>query len=574
MLMILRFSFLALLALLPALSRADTPPPAAENPVGPPAPAHAHLPSVEDAIPGPVKALGVPSPLLLPGALNLAVTASDATAQKHVLDGLNHLHGGWEFEASRHFAAAMRIDPNCLLAHWGMVMSLLNPSPETATARLAATERLLDLVDSGAGTDLERGYAYGLIKYLNEGPQAAANAFRLVAGKFPNDLQSVIFTALFSRSGYDELGNPTPDQETAEKLLLGLVKKHPDNPVPLHALLSIRAEALNLKPFLDAARKLCQLAPDYAPYFHLLGHFEWRCGEHQRATAAFDRALQLFNVWMKDSNTGLPDCPGWVRAECYRITALDSKGSFDTALAAARKLAANDVPVDRAKSPGARALLWDAKTLPARLLVRNGRPGSTTEAIKSLPSPDAMRPYHEHCLAHWWIDGLRITLEAQRLLETKKLPEAAQAIEAITYHGERMALFQAEAAAAGERSAWTRAFRALEVLATEVRGRAALAGPKTGHGSAYNWFRSATDRQRPAAALNPPLILTPMAARLGDYYLAVNRPADAVEAFREALALFANDTNSLAGLERAAKAANLPDVAAEAAKAIQELQQN
>ncbi|MCX6866070.1 MAG: hypothetical protein NTV46_07595, partial [Verrucomicrobia bacterium] len=103
------------------------------------------LPDVEAAIPGPVKALGKPGMMDFPGAIQMAVSATTEEVQTHVNQGLNHLHGGWEFEASRHFAVAMREDPDCLLAHWGMVLCLLNPSPETGPARNAATDRLLEL---------------------------------------------------------------------------------------------------------------------------------------------------------------------------------------------------------------------------------------------------------------------------------------------------------------------------------------------------------------------------------------------------------------------------------------------
>ena len=106
---------------------------------------------MEAAIPAPVKALGKPAMMNFPGGIQMAVSAATEEAQAHVNQGLNHLHGGWEFEASRHFAAAMREDPECLLAHWGMVMSLLNPSPETGAARNAATDRLLDLDRPGKG---------------------------------------------------------------------------------------------------------------------------------------------------------------------------------------------------------------------------------------------------------------------------------------------------------------------------------------------------------------------------------------------------------------------------------------
>ncbi|MEI7955946.1 MAG: hypothetical protein WCJ66_12315, partial [Verrucomicrobiota bacterium] len=106
-------------------------------------------PPLEDAIPASVKALAAPTPREFPGGITLAVTAASDEAQAAVIQGLNHLHAGWEFEASRHFALAMRADPHCLLAHWGMAMSLLVPTPPTSKARHAAVERMLDLLDQG-----------------------------------------------------------------------------------------------------------------------------------------------------------------------------------------------------------------------------------------------------------------------------------------------------------------------------------------------------------------------------------------------------------------------------------------
>ena len=240
------------------------------------------LPDVKQAIPPPVKALGKPVLRGFPGGIRMAVTAANDETQSHVNQGLNHLHGGWEFEASRHFAAAMREDPACLLAHWGMVMCLIDPAPESLAARDAAAERMLELIDLGGGTELERGYAYGLVKFIQEGPAAAANAFRKVAERFPNDLQAAVFAALFGRGGFDESGEATPDQETAEKRLLELIEKHPQSPVPLHALLFIRAEGADPSASLDLVHKLGGMVPDYPPFLHLTGHYEWRSGNHGR----------------------------------------------------------------------------------------------------------------------------------------------------------------------------------------------------------------------------------------------------------------------------------------------------
>lgn len=526
---------------------------------------------VEAAIPDPVKALGEPAMIQFPDGIRMAVTASTEKAQAHVNQGMNHLHGGWEFEASRHFAAAMREDPDCLLAHWGMVMSLLSPSPETGPARNAATDRLLDLVDAGKGSDLERGYVYGLIKYIEEGPAGAATAFRKVAAQFPDDMQAGIFAALFSRSGYDDFGTATPDQEAAEKSLLALIAKHPQSPLPLNALLSIRAEAPDLEPSVDLARKLCQMVPDYAPYFHLLGHYEWRSGQHGRAASAFGRAASYFESWMKDQKATVADCPDWVKAECYRIVSLVSKGDFETAYAAARQVAATPVSKDRGASPGARLLLWDAKTLPARVLLHRGLRGNADEALHSLPKPADIKNTHQTSLAYWWIDGLRLALEARRLIDGKEMTTAKEVVAALTHHGEAMSKTQTAATASGERSSWNRSFRAMEVLASDLRGRLALAGPADLRGTAYNWFASAADRQHPAPMMFPPMILTPMAIRLGDYYLAVRQPKEAIENYQRALTAFPNDMNALLGLKTAFEQAKLPEDAAATDRRIQQL---
>jgi tetratricopeptide (TPR) repeat protein len=509
------------------------------------------LPDVERAIPPPVKALGKPALRGFPGGIRMAVTAANDEAQAHVNQGLNHLHGGWEFEASRHFAAAMREDPACLLAHWGMLMCLIDPAPESLAARNAAAERMLELIELGGGTELERGYAYGLVKYMQEGPAAAADAFRKVAEKFPNDLQAAVFAALFGRGGFDESGEAKPDQEAAEKRLLELIEKHPQSPVPLHALLFIRAEGADPSASLDLVHKLGWMVPDYPPFLHLTGHYEWRCGNHREAATAFGRAASRYQEWMKEQEISVADCPEWIKAECYRVVALASPGDFEIALAAAKQVAAIPLAEDRPSSPGNRMLLWEAKTLPARLLLSRSAKGDVAAAAASLPKPDSLKKYHDHTLAYWWIDGLRFAIEGERLLEIADLKGAREVLQALAQHGESFARIRPAAAAGGEASFWNRSFRAMEVLASDLRGRVALAGPANFRGTAYNWFSAAADRQLPASMLMPPPVLRPMAAQLGRYFLDAKQYDEAVEAYQRALAAFPNHMASLTGLQSA-----------------------
>lgn len=528
------------------------------------------VPDIGAMIPASVSSLPEPPLKDFQGGLKMAITTSSDAAQAHVIAGLNQLHGGWEFEASRHFAVALKEDPKCLLAHWGMAISLLAPSPETGKQRDASMDRLLALVNDGAGNELERGYVYGLIQYYKEGPAAATDAYRKLSEKFPNDLQATMFTALFGRGGYNDLDVATPEQEQSEKLLEGLMGRYPDSTLLINALLTIRAEAPDLTASLPLARKLCQIAPDYPPYFQLLGHYEWRTGHHVEAAAAFNRASELFEAWMNASKATAMDCPGWVSSECYRSVCLASKGDFDTAFAAASALAAKKIPMDRASSPGGRLLLWEGKTLPARLLMARGLKGDAAKALATLPKVEEIAAYREKSLAYWFVDGLRLYLEAVRLIDEEKYKEAADVVDSMTHYGERMTRVQEASSVGGERSFWNRSFRALEVGACELRGRLSLAGPKSGYGSAKSWFRSAVDRQKRSTQLLPPALLSPMAIRLGDYHLAVGKPEEAMEAYHEALGSFPNDMNSLKGLANAAEKAGKKDEAAAVRKQIEE----
>lgn len=528
-------------------------------------------PAVEQAIPALIRELKPPSVTDFKGGIVMAVSTPSELAQKHVQQGLNHLHGGWEFEASRHFAAAMKEDPDCLLAHWGMAMAILDSSPETKVARKAVIERLVLLLEASQGSELERGYTYGLLKYISEGADAAANSFEKVARRFPNDMQAAIFSALFNRGGYDITGEATPDQEESEKRLLTLIEKHPESPFPLHALLTIRAEAPDLKNSLPLARKLTQLWPAYPPSFHLLGHYEWRSGNHARASAAFGRASTLYQKWMRQNALSVADCPEWPKAETYRVVALLSMGDYETAHAAAKQIAKAELPAERISSEGARSLLWDAKTLPARILIHRGLQDSFIKAGESLPSVDEIKPTMKQSNAYLWIDGLRIALAARKLADEGEYDKARGVAASLALHIEKFEAAERSALGLGERSQWLRAHRGLKVLLNDVRGHIASNGPADLRPTAFNWYQSAIDHQRHETLLYAPMLLTPMAARLGDFFLRQKEAEKATKHYEEALKIIPSDIHSLQGLRRACITTGDTERAAELDLAIQKL---
>ena len=62
--------------------------------------------------------------------------------------GFALVHAQWNFEAYRHFSAALAIDPECIMAYAGVTLALIQPFNEYADYRRAAVLRMLDMSDA------------------------------------------------------------------------------------------------------------------------------------------------------------------------------------------------------------------------------------------------------------------------------------------------------------------------------------------------------------------------------------------------------------------------------------------
>jgi tetratricopeptide (TPR) repeat protein len=521
-----------------------------------------------------LEGLGRPSPPPVGKGVVMAISAASEAAEQAVQAGMLCLHTGWDFQAYRHFCVALRADPQCLMAHWGVGMALLHGGQDVEEAQQAALARMLDLVEDGQGTDLERRYAFGLTRLVTEGPGPAASAFAAAAEQFPDDPQLVLLKCLLSRGGFDLNGEATPDQERAEAEMREVIARFPELTWLRYGYLAMAAEAGELDERLGMARKLAEEAPSYAPYFHLLGHYEWRCGHHGRAAYAFGRAADLYAEWMGETGLGAIDCPAWTKAESYRAVALASLGNYETAVAVAEAVASIEVTLAQAETNGGRMLLWEGKTLPARVLMRRGAEGDLARATKLLPALEEVRGYGAKTLALWSFQ-IHSSILAGKLALGADDAEAVQTVlRDVTGMGERFVATGQVAAANGERSQWQRAFKAFEVMVSELRGQISMAQPPGERGGAYNWYRSAADRQERATLMMPPAVLLPMEARLGEYYLDRAEPDKAVEVLLEGLAECPQDYELLVRLEAAFGEAGQAPQAAEVRARLDQLRQD
>lgn len=212
-------------------------------------------------------------------------------------------------------------------------------------------------------------------------------------------------------------------------------------------------------------------------------------------------------------------------------------------------------------------LLWEARTMPARILMRRSGPGDTAAAIAALPPKESHKLYGEKSLATWYYQGLAFILEARKSIESGNLEEARKIAQALTLHGERFAETRETSKSFGETSYRLRAFQALEVGAAELLGQIAMKGKGT-KAPAYNWFRAGVDRQVRPSMLMPPVVLLPMEARLAEYHLAAKEAQQAVDILMSAQKSFPKDLEILTRLEKAFRAAGHPDHADEVAEEI------
>jgi len=170
------------------------------------------------------------------GNCSLKITTTSPEAQRWFNHGLNHLHGFWEFEAYRSFLEALKHDPNCAMAYWGICMSLPGNDNEALAERTAALEIALSFSEDISSH--EQLYLDMIKKLISGGPAQATDALRKIVRVHPEDLNATAWLGFWLRDGYWEDGSAKSGTEEAITLLKEGLKKQPDHIALNHYLIS------------------------------------------------------------------------------------------------------------------------------------------------------------------------------------------------------------------------------------------------------------------------------------------------------------------------------------------------
>ena len=454
-------------------------------------------------------------------------TSCDRKVQAQFDRAVAMLHSFWFQQGEKAFREVLERDPTCAIANWGIAAILIGntfgvgPTPEEARKAKEAIQRG-HLI--GAKTERERFYIESIAEYYDrfgDRPQSArmkslADAFEVVAKRFPKDDEAQIFYALYLVATQSPNDKTFADTLKAAQILEPQFKKHPDHPGVAHYLI----HAYDYPPIADkglnAARRYAEIAPSAPHALHMPAHIFTRVGAWQESVTTNQRSVQVSRA-EKEPGGGLHAMDYMVYADLQLARDKDAS----SVLQEARSV--TDI------NPNNLASAYALAAIPARILLERGL----------------------------WKDAMQLEPRASKFPQTEAMTNFARALGAAR-GGEPVAAEKD----VGELARIVAALKAAkdDYWATEVEvqrlGAAAwIAYGKGSREEALTLMRSAADMEdKSEKSAVTPGRLVPARELLGEMLLEMNRPAEALQAFENSEK---HDPNRFRGLYGAAKAAAL-----------------
>jgi len=220
-------------------------------------------------------------------------TSCKPEAQKLFDRGMLYQHSFWYRASQKTFEEALKADPECAIAYWGIALSLLwNPHSAPAAKNLAEGSAALAKGTSiGAKTERERDYLTALGAMYADYDKvdhrtrllAYAKAMERLAARYPNDDEAQIHYALALNT------SAPPDDKTYASQLKGaailevIAKRQPQHPGVAHYLIHLYDYPPIADKGIEAARRYAKIAPAAPHALHMPSHIFTRVGYWQES---------------------------------------------------------------------------------------------------------------------------------------------------------------------------------------------------------------------------------------------------------------------------------------------------
>ncbi|MFP3983095.1 MAG: hypothetical protein ACLFV2_05330 [Desulfurivibrionaceae bacterium] len=468
----------------------------------------------------------------------------DQTVNKDFDRALGRMHHMMYEQARSEFEAIAKADPECGMAHWGIATTLFQPLWSTrpdkevlergwreiqeAMELESATEREQLLVKATAAFFREPETA-GYWDRINRWAEGMAAAYKAN----PDDLDTAALYALSRLALAQVAEDRGPLHDEAEEILRKVWEKEPTHPGAIHYTIHATDADGRAENALDIVQEYGKIAPQVPHALHMPTHIYVRLGDWPEI---IDWNKRSADAALKYPVNGAVS-HHYVHAIDYLLYAYLQQGEDDKALAVFEEA------MDKDRHQPSSISTFHLAAMPARLAVERRR---WDDAIALQPGTPDYLPWETSSWPlglTWFARGLggvhKGNLELAR--------EAEQQLEHL----------RKEAKADREE---------LDATYIEV-DRRILAGwiAHTGEGDAkkaVRLIRSAAELESTVEKppVSPGALLPPYEA-LGDLLMDMDRPVEALEAYRRSDDIWPGRFNSLLGAARAANAADNKAVA-------------
>src|SRR5262245_22096500 len=215
-------------------------------------------------------------------------TSCNEVAQRRFDRGMRYQHSFWYLPAKEVFEEALKADPTCAIAHWGIALALLDnphnaiPRPNLAPG-LAAIQKAKEI---GAKSERERDYIDALmLMYADHDKlshvqriRAFRDAQEKIATKYPDDDEAQIAYAITLNTSADPTDKTYAQQSRGAAILEPISKRLPRHPGVTHYLIHLYDYPATAAKGLDAANRYAKVAPAAPHAQHMPSHIYTRVG--------------------------------------------------------------------------------------------------------------------------------------------------------------------------------------------------------------------------------------------------------------------------------------------------------
>jgi hypothetical protein len=229
------------------------------------------------------------------GKVHFATTCNEI-AQRRFDRAMRYQHSFWYAESNEIYQQAIKADPDCAIAYWGIALSLLGnphgaiPAPNLPRG-LSAIEKAKEV---GARSARERDYIDALsvmyVDYDKIPHQARVQSYlkkmEALAAKYPDDDEAQIFYAITLNVAASPADKTYANQLKGAAILEPIWQRQPQHPGVAHYLIHLYDYPAIAAKGLTAALRYSKIAPNSPHAQHMPSHIFTRVGYWKESIAA------------------------------------------------------------------------------------------------------------------------------------------------------------------------------------------------------------------------------------------------------------------------------------------------